>query len=332
MPRLTRQLAVSSSQRRGLRCNRRISRGPAMRSCVRGGDVAAGDARRAGLDVEVRADLAATARCAASPFARRAVRTRPNLPGKAGEHRRWSAAVRCPASRLGPDRRPGGPQGLRVPELLGRPGLRGRRHARRRHPRPRQPEGRSASSPRLSRTTTARARTWSRSTCPASRATSWRSTTRPTGRTSRSNSDCAPADKTGGGFDLYDVSDPAEPGAARRRASATPTTTTTLDRRRRATSRTPTTPCSCGRTARGRTWSASDNIELTDVDIFDITNPTGAGAWSATTTWSSCSRRSSTARSQRRRGLPPRHGRQADRRQADPARPTTGTPATSSST
>ncbi len=47
------------------------------------------------------------------------------------------------------------------------------------------------------------------------------------------------------------------PGQTRSRSSrapATPTRTTTLDRPRRATSRTPTTPCSCGRTARGRTW------------------------------------------------------------------------------
>ena len=83
--------------------------------------------------------------------------------------------------------------------------------------------------------------------------------------------DCAPADKTGGGFDLYDVSDPANPVTLVQGAGD------------RDPDNDPETP----ERAFGNSYHsvfvwqdgpraylvASDNVELTDVDIFDITDP-----------------------------------------------------------
>jgi hypothetical protein len=83
---------------------------------------------------------------------------------------------------------------------------------------------------------------------------------------------CAPADKTGGGFDLYDVTDPANPvplvqGAGDR----SPEGSEVQD------------PGEVGKSYHSVfVWQdgpraylvASDNTELADVDIFDITDPT----------------------------------------------------------
>ena len=87
------------------------------------------------------------------------------------------------------------------------------------------------------------------STRPRSRATCWPSTT----------STCAAA-KGGGGFDLYDVTDPANPvrscrAPATARRMAGPVQDPALVA-------TPTTACSSGRTARARTSWPSDNTEL----------------------------------------------------------------------
>ena len=82
---------------------------------------------------------------------------------------------------------------------------------------------------------------------------------------------CAPADKSGGGFDLYDVSNPANPRTLVQGAGD------------RDPDNDPATPAR----AFGNSYHsvfvwqdgpraylvASDNIEFTDVDIFDITNP-----------------------------------------------------------
>ncbi len=83
--------------------------------------------------------------------------------------------------------------------------------------------------------------------------------------------DCAPSDKTGGGFDLYDVSDPANPvpltlGAGDTDEDNDPTTPP----RDFANSYHSVFVWQDGPRA---FLVASDNIELTDVDIFDITNP-----------------------------------------------------------
>ena len=128
----------------------------------------------------------------------------------------------------------------------------------------------SRSSPRCPAPTTARARTRSRSTRRPSMATCWRSTT----------SRAAPGGV--GGFDLYDVSDPASPEAARaglRRPVARPRAGRGQGpdgagpERRCPTAR---TRSSSGRTARRPTRSIVDNTEFADVDIFDITDPTSA--------------------------------------------------------
>jgi hypothetical protein len=82
---------------------------------------------------------------------------------------------------------------------------------------------------------------------------------------------CAPADKTGGGFDLYDVTDPANPvtlvqGAGDRDEDNDPTT----PERAFANSYHSVFVWQDGPRAY---LVASDNVELTDVDIFDITDP-----------------------------------------------------------
>ena len=77
---------------------------------------------------------------------------------------------------------------------------------------------------------------------------------------------------------------------------------------------------------------ACDNIELTDVDIFDITDPASPECRSATSTWSSGSRRSSTART-RRGGDVFHHDMVVKQIGGRPVMlSTTGTPATCSST
>ena len=82
---------------------------------------------------------------------------------------------------------------------------------------------------------------------------------------------CAPADKTGGGFDLYDVSDPTNPIPVVRNAGDTDEDND------------PATPPRAFANSYHSVfvWQdgpraylvASDNVELTDVDIFDITDP-----------------------------------------------------------
>ena len=83
---------------------------------------------------------------------------------------------------------------------------------------------------------------------------------------------CAPTDKTGGGFDLYDVSDPANPtplvqGAGDKDPDNDPTT----PERAFANSYHSVFMWQDGPRAY---LVASDNAEFTDVDIFDITDPT----------------------------------------------------------
>ena len=85
------------------------------------------------------------------------------------------------------------------------------------------------------------------------------------------NDPCAPADTTHGGFDLYDVSDPANPVPLVRGAG---------DRDRDNDPATPQEPLANSYHS-VFVWQdgpraflvASDNIEGSDVDIFDITNP-----------------------------------------------------------
>jgi len=82
---------------------------------------------------------------------------------------------------------------------------------------------------------------------------------------------CARADKSGGGFDLYDVSDPANPVALVQGAGD------------RDPDNDPATPLRAYANSYHSVfvWQdgpraylvASDNVEATDVDIFDITNP-----------------------------------------------------------
>jgi hypothetical protein len=83
---------------------------------------------------------------------------------------------------------------------------------------------------------------------------------------------CAPTDKTGGGFDLYDVSDPRHPtplalGAGDRSPGS-------------STVQNPNDPFAnsyhsvfAWQDGRQAYLVASDNIEFSDVDIFDITDP-----------------------------------------------------------
>jgi hypothetical protein len=85
------------------------------------------------------------------------------------------------------------------------------------------------------------------------------------------NTPCAPADKTGGGFDLYDVTDPANPKTLVQGAGD------------RDPDNDPSTPArTIGNSYHSVfIWQsgpraylvASDNVETTDVDIFDITDP-----------------------------------------------------------
>jgi hypothetical protein len=83
---------------------------------------------------------------------------------------------------------------------------------------------------------------------------------------------CAPADKTGGGFDLYDVTDPAHPKALVQNAG---------DRSpENSETQSPTGPANSFHSV--FVWQdgpraylvGSDNTELADIDIFDITDPT----------------------------------------------------------
>ncbi|HEX8159785.1 MAG TPA: PA domain-containing protein, partial [Solirubrobacteraceae bacterium] len=83
---------------------------------------------------------------------------------------------------------------------------------------------------------------------------------------------CAPADKTGGGFDLYNVTDPSHPVALVQGAGdRSPESSEVQD------------PALVGKSYHSVfAWQdgpraylvASDNTELSDVDIFDITDPT----------------------------------------------------------
>ena len=105
--------------------------------------------------------------------------------------------------RAGPDRRRLDLQERRVPRVVGRAAPASAAASSPSTSPTRRTRSSSRSCPRCPTPTTARARTRSRSTRRTSRATCWRSTT------SRAATDGV------GGFDLYDVSDPAEPEAAR---------------------------------------------------------------------------------------------------------------------
>jgi hypothetical protein len=95
-----------------------------------------------------------------------------------------------------------------------------------------------------------------------------------------------------GGFDLWDVSDPRQPKALVRGAGDR-TEGGSLEQvpGERANSSHSVFLWQDG----GKAYAvAVDNTELTDVDIFDITDPRNPCRW-ATTTCRSCSRRSSGA-------------------------------------
>ena len=86
------------------------------------------------------------------------------------------------------------------------------------------------------------------------------------------NSPCAPADKTGGGFDLYDVSDPANPKVLVQGAGdLDPDNDPSTPERAFANSYHSVFVWQDGPRAY---LVASDNVEFSDVDIFDITDPT----------------------------------------------------------
>ena len=141
----------------------------------------------------------------------------------------------------------------------------------------------------------------------------------------------------GGGFDLYDVTNPGNPDAAGPGASATSATTTARCER--------ATRPRCERNARTRALRSSSGTPATRP------TPSASTTRSSTTSTSSTSptrqpaarrrvRPDRTRRSagdldgdrQRRQRVPPRHGRQADRRQVGACSRPTGTRATSSST
>ena len=227
---------------------------------------------------------------------------------------RSSAPSRSPASARA-DRRRGGPQGLRLPELVGRPGLRGRRHLRRRHPQPRGPQ-QVDFIPAPDRYYHGEGAHVVSIDVPGFKGDILAVNDETYGSNVTLNSACAPADKTGGGFDLYDVSDPANPetlvqGAGDRDPDNDPATAP----RAFANSYHSVFVWQDGPRA---FLVASDNTELTDVDIFDITNPAGAGAGRRPRPGRAVPGDPGRRAGQRRRGLPARHGRQADRRQADP--------------
>lgn len=83
---------------------------------------------------------------------------------------------------------------------------------------------------------------------------------------------CSPADKTGGGFDLYNVTDPANPTTLVRDAGDRSPESSLVQN--------PAVPANSFHSV--FVWQdgpraflvASDNTELADVDIFDITDPT----------------------------------------------------------
>ena len=82
-----------------------------------------------------------------------------------------------------------------------------------------------------------------------------------------------------GGFDLYDVTDPANPETLVQGAGDQSPDHDDGSRSRRSTqdprgARTAPTRSSSGRTAPSAYAVIVDNTELSDVDIFDITDPT----------------------------------------------------------
>ena len=133
-----------------------------------------------------------------------------------------------------------------------------------------------------------------------------------------------PLDQTFGGFDLYDVSNPANPQPLVQGAGDN-------DRGAGALPAAELLPL-------GLRWQdgpraflvATDNVEFTDIDIFDITdprNPELIADIDAVEDFPSILERGG---GQRRGGAPPRHGGQAHRRADGDAGPTTGTRATCS--
>jgi hypothetical protein len=83
--------------------------------------------------------------------------------------------------------------------------------------------------------------------------------------------DCAPADKSGGGFDLYNVTDPAHPVALVQGAGdRSPESSVVQDPSEVAKSYHSVFIWQQGPRAY---LVASDNIEVSDIDIFDITDP-----------------------------------------------------------
>ena len=127
-----------------------------------------------------------------------------------------------------------------------------------------------------------------------------------------------------GGFDLYDVTDPAAPGrSSRARGDQSPDGGGTGGQDPAA--RRELQPLDlhlAGRPA-GVRRDRRTTPRSHDVDIFDITDPRAPehiADLDLDASWPP--RRASTSRTtrQRQRDLPPRHGRQADRRRADDAR------------
>ena len=243
--------------------------------------------------------LTSTARC---PGHLPPVQQELDLVGAARGHRR----VR--RRRRRPDRRPVGPRGLRLPELLGRAELHPRRHLRRRHPRPRRPEEVDFIPPQPGYYHGEGAHVVSIDT------PQFTGDLLAVNDEACSNDDDAPADVpiTAGGFDLYDVTDPEQPGDAgpERRRHVAATARSTGTRTRAAAELLPQRLRLAGRPAglpgrrrqhRVRTTSTSStsptrrNPEfIADLDLVDAVpgdrpdRRRGATATrSSTTTWSS---------------------------------------------
>ena len=127
---------------------------------------------------------------------------------------------------------------------------------------------------------------------------------------------CARADKTGGGFDLYDVSDPANPETLVQGAGdRDPDNDSTTPERAYGNSYHSVFVWQDGPRAY---LVASDNVELTDVDIFDITDPENPVQVGDHDLRRAVPRDHGRRASQRPARPAPRHGGQAHRRQADP--------------
>ena len=188
-----------------------------------------------------------------------------------------------------------------------------RRHVRRRHPQPRDPTaGRVHPGPGALLPRRGRARDLHRHAAVQGRpARGERRDVRLERRAARAPT--AP-DQTGGGFDLYNVTNPANPVPlvqdAGDRSPEGSEVQNPADRRR-----TPTTASSSGRTGPRAFLVASDNTELADVDIFDITDPTDPEFINDLDLFELPEVDQIVGDSaQRQRDLPPRRRRQAGRR------------------